>query len=249
MKVSDFQWRVTIVVILLLVTVLAVNRIQTVGVAPLESADVLAELPSRVQDWQGQGIRYCQNEMCARSFLVDELKGVPNCPVCQSPLADISVGERTLLPSDTVLVRKVYRSPAGDEIVVTIVITGNEQRSIHRPQQCLPAQGFEVKSTSRESVPMIGRKPLVMTVIFAVNGRSGTALAYWFLGGGHETHDHFQRLAWMAWDNLFRNVRPRWAYVSLQTPSVASDQVAGDRLAEFARQLYPLLKSNTHNHP
>jgi hypothetical protein len=53
--------------------------------------------------------------------------------------------------------------------------------------------------------------------------------------------DSYQRLAWMAWDNLFRGVRQRWAYIAVSADAPADDPSAAARLADFIRQLYPLL--------
>lgn len=235
-------WRVAILVVLLLGTLIIANQLKDVVVAPLESADVLTNLPTVVSDWQGQGIWYCQSESCARAFHKDELKDSQTCPVCGGKLSEVSVGERTLLPPDTVVVRKSYRDQAGDEIVVTVVISGNDQRSIHRPEQCLPAQGFEVKASRVMYVPVTGRVPLAMTVMSSENKSNRMVMAYWFMGGGHETPSHFQRLGWMAWDNVLKGVRPRWAYVSLQMPEQGREGSGTDKLLSFASQLYPLIR-------
>lgn len=235
-------WRVAILAGLLLGTLLIANQLKDVAVAPLESADVSTNLPVEVSDWQGQGIWYCQSESCARAFLEEELRGNLTCPVCGGKLSEVSVGERTLLPPDTVVVRKSYRDRAGDEIVVTIVISGNDQRSIHRPEQCLPAQGFEVKASRVVSVPISGRVPLAMTVMSSENKRNRMVMAYWFMGGGHETPSHFQRLGWMAWDNVLKGVRPRWAYVSLQMPERGMEGSAIVKLSVFASRIYPLIR-------
>ena len=77
----------------------------------------------------------------------------------------------------------------------------------------------------------------------AQKGPTPMLMAYWFAGGGHETPDHFQRMVFMAWDNLFHNVRPRWAYVSVQTIPNPGECDPENRLVAFVRQLYPLLKA------
>lgn len=239
-----------LLLVMFCLTAVLVFFIRKVDVASSRIADVRMELPGKILNWRGENIYYCQNEQCMRSFLASELNTSNNvCPVCGGRLDQVSLGERTILPPDTRIVRRLYQNEEGDGITVTIVLSGNEQRSIHRPQQCLPAQGFAIEQSSLLTVPLEGRAPLKLTMIRSRKGGLVASkqapemlMAYWFAGGGHETHDHFKRLAFMAWDNLVRGIRSRWAYVSLQTFSKAGDQGAERRLAEFVRQLYPLLK-------
>ena len=63
-----------------------------------------------------------------------------------------SEGEKHVLPSDTDIVKKSYQDRAGNLINAQIVLAGAEKRSIHRPELCLPAQGWSVNR--RESLPI-----------------------------------------------------------------------------------------------
>ena len=237
-----------LLVVLFCLTALLAYRIRSVTVASPHASDVNLKLPEKVGDWTGEAIYYCQNEQCMKSFLASEVKTSRVCPVCEGALDLVSLGERTILPPDTTIVRQMYQNEKHESLTVTIVLSGSEQRSIHRPQQCLPAQGFAIENSNVLNVPLKHRAPLKLTVIQARRAAGAGAnqmrmlMAYWFAGGGHETHDHFQRLAFMAWDNLIHGVRPRWAYVSLQTSATTGEQAAELRLAEFVSQLYPLLK-------
>jgi hypothetical protein len=67
--------------------------------------------------------------------------------------ADLTLGERQALPPDTVILRKEYVGPGGDSTTVSVVLSGKEQKSIHRPQQCLPGQGYVIESSRTVSVP------------------------------------------------------------------------------------------------
>lgn len=239
MRALDRRLRNTVILSILMLAVWAVGtRFHHIDVAPLDSADVLTALPEAIGEWQGQDVFYCQNESCGRSFLSGELDSTRLCLRCGHPLKPISLGERALLPEDTVVVRKAYRGLQGDNVLVTIVISGNDQRSIHRPQQCLPAQGFDIVASRVESVGIPGRSPLGVTLVTARKGMTRLEMAYWFLGGGHETPDHFRRLGWMAWDSIAHGVRSRWAYISLQLPCRDGVESPVD-LAGFLRELYP----------
>jgi len=236
-------------------TALLAARIRVVDVASVQTADVRQDLPGKVGEWSGERMFFCQQDQCARSFPESELNGSRICPKCGGRLDQVSLGEHNLLPADTMISRRMYQNKKGDAIAVAIVLSGSDRRSIHRPQQCLPAQGYSVESSSVMTAPLEGRQPLRLTMIKARRGEDKAnqgsprlLLAYWFLGGGHETHDHIMRAVYMAWDSLIHGVRPRWAYVSLQTTSGANEQVAKDLLSEFIRQLYPVLKNSDSDH-
>ena len=243
---------VCLLLVLFCLTAIFAARIRTVDVASSYTADVVPDLPAKVGNWSGEHIYYCQKEQCMRSFPESELNGSLICPVCEGRLDQVSLGERNILPADTIISRRLYQDEKGGSITVTIVLSGSEQKSIHRPQQCLPAQGFAIENSSVLTVPLEGRPPLKLTMIRARSGGGAQVkpapemlMAYWFAGGGHETHDHFQRIAFMAWDNLIHGIRPRWAYVSLQTSVTSGEQASASRLTGFVRQLYPLLKPNS----
>jgi EpsI family protein len=244
-----FPFAVSLVLALFTMTALLGSRMRELGLASLQTADICQDLPDQVGDWRGERIFFCQHDQCAQSFTTSELVGSTTCPTCGGKLDAVALGERTLLPADTRIVRRIYTNSKGESVTVTVVLSGHERRSIHRPQQCLPAQGFTIEATTVMSVQLEGRSPLKLMLIKAQKRHAPstftlrTVMAYWFAGGGHETHDHFRRMAYMAWDNLVHGVRARWAYVSLQTMAGIDDQEAERRLGEMTRALYPLLNS------
>lgn len=245
---GDLKWRrsfvlgACVVLVLFALTAGLSMSIRSVDTASSHTADVRRELPEQVGDWKGERIYYCQSELCMRSFSESELAGSDTCPECGGRLDQVSLGERNILPPDTIISRRLYQNQENESVTVTVVISGSERRSIHRPQQCLPAQGYAIERSSVLAVPLANRLPLQVMLIRAQKRSATMFMVYWFAGGGHETQDHFKRMFYIAWDNLFHNVRPRWAYVSLQTVSNTGDSVAEKRLAKFVEKLYPLLK-------
>ena len=238
-----------LVVLFCLVLAIAA-RIKAPDVAAFNTADVSTDLPEQVGKWRGDCLYYCQTEQCMRSFPGSELNGSLICPVCKGKMDQVSLAERNILPPDTLITRRLYQDGERSSITVTIVLSGSEQTSIHRPQYCLPAQGFAIEQGSVLTVPLEGRTPLQVTVIQALRGASlppkRMLLAYWFAGGGHETCGYYRRLVYAAWDNLIYGVRSRWAYVSLQIPDTAGEHGSEKVLEDFVRQLYPLLKPGIH---
>jgi hypothetical protein len=208
-------------------------------------------LPDSFGDYEGENIWFCQGEQCLRSFLASQLKDSNVCLACSNALDTVSLGEKRLLPDDTIISKKQYIGPSGRPIFAAIVISGKEQKSIHRPQQCLPAQGSLIEDSRVIRVPIEERDPLKVMLLNA--RRSGTTLegkhfdqmsayAYWFVGTGRETPYHLQRLFWMTTDRIFSGINHRWAYVSVSTSRDNESENHVERISNFIAQLYPYVK-------
>jgi hypothetical protein len=140
---------------------------------------------------------------------------------------EISEGERFVLPRDTEIVKKAYTDPSGDMLNAQIVLSGAEKRSIHRPELCLPAQGWSINR--QEALPVTlsdGRRIMVMknTIARPVEVRPGmtrplTSLyCYWFVGKDATTSSHVMRVFLTSWDRIFHHRNHRWAYVAVSAP-------------------------------
>src|SRR5581483_11540616 len=58
---------------------------------------------------------------------------------------EVTQKEKDGLAPDTQFCRKTYDDGFGDHILVSIVLSGNDlDNSIHRPERCLPAQGWSI---------------------------------------------------------------------------------------------------------
>jgi len=145
------------------------------------------------------------------------------CPACGGALDEWALAERTILPADTEIAHRRYPVPGGAAIQVALVVNGREQKSIHRPEQCLPAQGFVMEESRVRHIPRPGRPDLAVRVMIlrprgnAERTGAGILYAYWFIGPDGETPSHYRRLAWMAWESLRDGVPARWAYVAVAT--------------------------------
>ncbi|NCD35016.1 MAG: exosortase-associated EpsI family protein [Spartobacteria bacterium] len=137
----------------------------------------------------------------------------------------ISPVEYSILPKDTYITRKLYKNAVtGDGLFVALVMSGADRSSIHRPQLCLVGQGNEILGQHVEEVPMTGRDDLGVMVIdmmrpYARNskqqGKYPSFYAYWFVGKDRETPYHVERMFWMAYDRIVKNVSHRWSYISI----------------------------------
>ncbi len=211
----------------------------TVGV-PNESLPVASELPSHVNGYAGSDILYCQDEQCMHTC-VSPAQNVVTCPLCDAPLDPVSLAEKRLLPKDTLVKHRLYKSPSGSEIFVSMVIGGHERRSIHKPQVCLVAQGHQIDMQRAVEMEMRGDHDLEVAMLELDGGRS--VYFYWFTNGEVETASHLVRLFRTAWDGVVHNKRARWAYISLYLNQPVRS-LPMDEVEAFVRALYPKLLAN-----
>jgi hypothetical protein len=130
--------------------------------------------------------------------------------------------------------------------------------SIHRPERCLPAQGWQMQSSSSRIIQIPGGKSLgvtrlqnVRTVPTQDKGRlTVTNLDYyWFIGYKDMTASHLTRTEIDLRDRIMYGYSQRWAYVTIAAnvtkgiwrPERTEEQTAA-MLDEFIQQLAPRLQ-------
>jgi len=152
-----------------------------------------------------------------------------------------SEGEKYVLPKDTEIVKKSYTDAAGDLINANIVLAGSEKRSIHRPELCLPAQGWSINREQQIPVKLAdGRTISVMQVSTSrpVQDNSGQSRPlnsyyyYWFVGNGITTASHVERILINSWDRVMHHKNHRWAYVAVAAPVLEGFKEHGKNPAE-----------------
>lgn len=239
-----------VVIGLLVLTSLALAF--TVDVSIVDEAGVKVELPDRINAWTGDELRFCQAPACQRDWGLSQVTNRDECPKCGGKLDSMSKAERDLLPGDTVVLKKRYVDADGHTIFVSIVMSGRERASIHRPQVCLVGQGNEIVDSDVQAVPIAGREPLDVMVLDMLrrwrspDGRQNeypSYYAYWFVGKGRETPSHFMRMFWMASDRIFHNRSHRWAYISVSGERDAKSAYR-EEISSFVGELYPAMTLN-----
>jgi hypothetical protein len=191
-------------------------------------------------------------------YLKGELEG-ESCPVHHCPLTrttDVPVPfiVQKVLPPGTLFLRKWYRQKtaqgdAARDVVVTLVTSGADKRSIHRPERCLPAQGWQIVSRDRCAVPLPRgtKRTLNATRLFVHRvqnriERKEVAL-YFFKGHDRLTGSNFTRLIWSGWDTIFRGLNYRWSYALLTSPVGDSVAQTSDDLRRFTSNLLAVLEA------
>ncbi len=140
---------------------------------------------------------------------------------------EVSEAERHILPKDTEFAKMLYRNFGGDQVNCQIVLSGGEKRSIHRPEICLPAQGWVKKSGQAIPVKLDNGETLqVMKLVISrpvevqpgVRKELTSLFSYWFIGKDITTPHHWYRILHTDWDRVVHGVSHRWAYVIVSAP-------------------------------
>lgn len=215
-----------------------------------DAAGVRMALPGQAGVWRAHEVRYCHAAGCGKRFDLDDLEDPAACPSCGEPLHVMSLAEKEVLPADTRFVKARYEDKVGNRIYVSLVLSGRERSSIHRPQRCLVAQGREIVSSRAVDFPVDGREPLRAMVLDSLrHTRSPEGdvtgppefFVYWFVGQGRETPHHLVRMFWLGWDRVVHGVGHRWAYVSLWGYKHLLGEPIDEKLGEFIQRFYPMV--------
>jgi hypothetical protein len=237
-----------VVVVLLALAVLALQF--TVNVELVDQAGVRMELPARLGDWSGVELRFCHNAACLKDFTVNQLTARDKCPACGAELHTMSLAEYEQLPKDTEFIKGRYTNSVKEEVFVSVVLSGRERESIHRPERCLVGQGNSIDKSYVVQAPVAGSAPLGVMVLETtrpLDVRSGKRTltgyyAYWFVGQGRETPYHVERMFWLGWDRIVHSVAHRWAYIAIAGRREADSNKFQEQIKTFAGLLYPQLK-------
>lgn len=210
-------------------------------------------LPTTVGGYTGIDQRFCQNERCLAVVTLPFPEAEPpaQCPTCGGRLDRVTLAENRILPKDTIILKRIYRNSIGQTMAVSVVISGAEQRSIHRPQQCLPAQGYTIQRGRVHAMDAIAGRPPLEVMILDTQARqrlpdgdvaeTNAAYAYWFATDGRETPYYLKRLYWMGLDRLLQGVSSRWAYITIATHRTPGSDSHIERINRFLAQFQPLM--------
>jgi len=159
---------------------------------------------------------------------------------------EISEAEKKILPTDTQFAKKVYRGPDGSTAYYTIVLSGEDRNSIHRPEVCLPGQGWNKPHPYERTIALSDDRNLDVRDLYLEreyqneDGTKGILRAhyyYWFVGKDVTTPNHMSRIMMTMRDNIVRNINHRWAYVSVMSVVEASEGQSQEEASEETRQL------------
>jgi hypothetical protein len=139
-----------------------------------------------------------------------------------------SESEKKLLPADSTQFKRVYRTPGRrveerDVAHASLVIAGQDTRAIHRPEVCLPGQGWTITASRVLPIELpTGQQLYVRDLsLERIDQRDEKRrllrahYIYWFVGKDVTTTSDAKR-QWLSFsDSVFRQVNHRWAYPSV----------------------------------
>jgi len=169
---------------------------------------------------------------------------------------DVTQKEKDVLGPETEFSRMEYSNGRGDAIQASIVLAGQDMMtSIHRPERCMKAQGWDFKPDQSRTIEVPGHGK--MTLMRLRNSKVETMkdggtrplqnlCYYWFAGSRDLTHSHLERVRIDIKDRLSGGYVQRWAMMMISsnitagTSKFGRDEKATDALLiDFIQKLAP----------
>ncbi len=133
-----------------------------------------------------------------------------------------------MLPKDTSYAQRLYTATNGFWVNANIILMGMDRTSIHKPEFCLPGQGWRIDQKASVNIPIAGPHPYQLRIakwkltnfIQGADGQKhevGGLYVFWFVAKNEETDSHMQRIWSLTRDLITTGVLQRWAYVSYFT--------------------------------
>lgn len=142
----------------------------------------------------------------------------------------VSEAERTTLPGDTGFAKRLYTGADGAWFQVSAVIGGRSKRSVHRPELCLPSQGFQMASPRNLRANGVDWH----LVTLARRDAPPMGFAYTFFNqAGFRTSSHLRRIFRDVWDRSVLGRIDRWVMVTVHS-STADERALSAFLARMA---------------
>ena len=141
------------------------------------------------------------------------------------------------LPKDTSFAQRHYFATNGDWAMANVILMGADRTSIHRPDYCLPGQGWQIREKSLVKLPIGGAQPyelpvgrwLLSKTFTASDGKEHAVsgiYVFWFVTEGEATADFPSMLKSMFFHLIRHGVLERWAYVSYFTVCLPGQEEA-----------------------
>jgi hypothetical protein len=166
--------------------------------------------------------------------------------------AEVTPIEREVLPPDTGYARKIYVSllDRRQQVFLSIVLSGRDSTSIHRPELCLVGQGWTITGrTAHAFTRPDTRQVLVPATVLRIEreftGRDGKKVkvpglfAYWFVGADKVVPTNTARIFYSSVDRLRHLEAHRWAYVLAQTTALDGEEAALARIQSVLNGTLP----------
>ncbi len=164
---------------------------------------------------------------------------------------EVTAVERDLLPADTGYSRRSYVavSDPRQQVFLSIVLSGRDRTSIHRPELCLVGQGWTITSQQAHQFASSGSSQVsfpatllrVQRELASTRGKTivPQLTAYWFVGADKVVGSHWGMFFQDAWQRVTRGRADRWAYVLMQTDAQDGETAALARMQTVLEATLP----------
>lgn len=155
------------------------------------------------------------------------------------------------LPKDTSFAQRRYFAPDGFWANGNVILMGEDRTSIHRPEYCLPGQGWQIKHKDDVMLSIAGPHPYQLPVkkwvmsntITTRDGQQrevGGIYVFWFTTSGRSTGNFADMLASMLFHQLRTGELQRWAYISWFTAcEPGKEEAAFERMKRLITAAVP----------
>jgi hypothetical protein len=132
------------------------------------------------------------------------------------------------LPKDTSYASRRYADTNGAWAMANVILMGADRTSIHRPDYCLPGQGWQIRDKTEVKLHIAGAQPYELPVMKWIVSNTYTApdgskqnvsglYVFWFVTENQTTDNFPAMLKSMLFHQLAHGVLQRWAYISYFT--------------------------------
>ena len=174
------------------------------------------------------------------------------------------------LPEDTTKLKMVYKSadlPEGlasyRSISASLILSGSDSRSLHRPEVCMKAQGWVITKREVVNLETTGGELMVMDLYLfrhlrtedgsfrlTENGEKIGQRAhyvYWWVGRDDSTPHAWERVLKSSMNNIFKNINDRWGYPSvfmMVDEQSGDDEDTREQIFSFIKKVAPMYQKS-----
>ena len=206
------------------------------------------------------GVKVAEMQILNETNKVVRTNGVAlpiNMLQCVSEAAPITTKELDWLPEDTTYGRRRYTFPDKTWIENNVVLMGHDRTSIHKPEYCLPGQGFTIDHREVVNIPIKQPHSYDLPVMKLTTSRpfrdsNGNEVkmrgiyVYWFVADDELSTDHFDRMWTMTKGLLTEGELQRWAYISyFAICQPGTEEATDSKIAHFIMKSVPKFQTTT----
>jgi EpsI family protein len=145
-----------------------------------------------------------------------------------------------VLRADDYVSRTYVAGQIPAELFIAYYATQRQGDTIHSPMNCLPAAGWQPRSTGRTHIPVGGGASVTTNRYVIQKGLDERLVLYWYQSHGRTIASEYASKMYLVLDSL-RLRRSDAALVRVIVPMSAGEPQADLAARDFVRNVYPVL--------